>query len=130
MKSEIRFNHAGLQFAVKNVPASVKFYKKVLGFEIDYENGSPVEYAVVFRDEVYIHICLQKNQPYEIGPGCGFVSVSGVEKLWEHVFPSGAEIIQPLTDKDYGHGVLFRDFTIKDSDGNVLRIGQQAKFDK
>ncbi len=124
MNSKIRFNHSGFQFAVKDVPAAVDFYKEIPGFEIDYENGNPVEYTVVYRDEVYIHLCLQKNQPYKIGPGCGFISVSGVEDLWKHVSSSGTDIVQPLTDKDYGHSVLFRVFTIKDPDGNVLRIGK------
>jgi hypothetical protein len=129
MDSEIRFNHAGIQFAVKNVAASLEYYKKVLGFEADYLSGDPVEYAVVFRDEVYIHLCSKELHIF-IGPGCGFFSVSGIELLWKHVQSCEIDVVQPLQENDYGQGVKFKDFTIIDPDKNVLRIGQPAGEDE
>ena len=123
MHSDIQFQHAGLQFPVKDVASSIEFYQSVLGFKIDYEDGDPLSYAVVFRDEVYIHLCQGDKQLFEIGPGCGFINVTGIDQLWSHVQVCKVTIIQPLAIRDFGHGVVFRLFTMKDPDGNVLRIG-------
>ena len=118
----MQFTHVGPQFVVRDVNASIDFYKNVLGFKVDYKNGSPVAYAVVYRDEVYIHLCLQETQKFKIGPGCCFICVSNVDKLWDKVQSSRVEIIQSL--KKYGNEVLIKGFTINDLDKNVLRIGQ------
>jgi len=127
MKKYIRFNHCGPQFVVKNVTQAVKFYADVLDFGIDYINGSPPTYAVVFRDEVYIHLSYSKVIAYQIGPGAAFIAVTGVEKLWQHVQSSRAVIKDPISDQDFGQEVRFKTFTIQDPDNNILRIGEQLK---
>ena len=43
MKSGIRFNHMGPQFAVEDVSRAVGFYAAVLGFGLDYLDGEPLE---------------------------------------------------------------------------------------
>ena len=128
MPDKIRFNHCGPQFVVKNITKSIEFYSDVLGFGIDYISGSPPTYAVVFRDDVYIHLCHQKSVDYQIGgPGVTFIAINGVTELWQKVKKSEAIILDPLTDQDFGHGVRFRIFNIKDPDENILRIGEQLR---
>ena len=125
MKPSICYNHNAPQFAVINVTDSINFYSEILGFKVDYLSGSPPNYAVVFRDEVYIHLCLKETQNYNIGPGSVFIVVNGIEKIWEKIQNNHVEIISPLANKDYGSGVKFRVFTIYDLDKNVLRIGEK-----
>jgi hypothetical protein len=96
-----------------------------LGFGIDYLSGSPPDYAVVFRDKVYIHLCHQKVVDYNLGQGAVFVVVSSVEKIWQEVQSFGSEVIDPIADQDYRQGVRFKVFTIKDLDENILRIGEK-----
>jgi len=127
MSTGIQFQHVGLQFSVKDVRIAIEFYQNVLGFDLDYEDGDPPSYAVVYRDEVYIHLCQGDKQLFEIGPGCGFISVTGIDHLWSHVQACNVTIIQPLAVRDFGHGVVFKLFTMKDPDSNVLRIGQAIK---
>jgi len=127
MTNNMRFNHCGPQFVVQSVTKSVEFYSDVLGFGVDYLSGSPPDYAVVFRDEVYIHLCHQRVIDYNIGPGASFIAVSGVDRIWQRVQSSGAVVTDPLSDQDYGQGVRFRLFTIKDLDENILRIGEQLR---
>jgi len=118
------FNHVGPHFLIQDVSRSIEFYVRVLGLLLEYVDGSPPLYAVVFRDDVYIHLSRTGAPGYPSGPGCAFISVSGVDELWQRVAAAKPEIVEPLADKDFGHGVLFRVFTIRDPDGNVLRIGQ------
>ena len=123
----MRYNHSASQFAVKNVTKSIEFYSEILSFGIDYVSGSPPGYAVVYRDEVYIHLCNLSIPEYRIGPGCTFISVSGVDKIWENIQDKDIEIISPISNRDFGSGVLFRIFEICDLDKNVLRIGEKIR---
>jgi predicted enzyme related to lactoylglutathione lyase len=125
MESGVRFNHIGPQFAVDDVGKSVGFYSAVLGFGLDYLDGDPPHYAVVFRDEVYIHLSAPDLQSVRSGAGRAFVAVSGVDAIWERAKSQAPHaIVQPLEDLDYGHEVRFKVFAIADPSGNTLRIGE------
>jgi predicted enzyme related to lactoylglutathione lyase len=124
MTEPTRFNHAGPHFVVSDVPVAVDFYSVALGFGVDYLDGEPPHYAVVFRDNVYIHLSLRAPLSSPIGPGCAFLAVSGIDPLWARVAAARVEVIEPLADRDYGHGARFRVFTIRDPYQNVLRIGE------
>ena len=128
MSTNVRFNHVGPQFAVDDVQQAVGFYAAALGFKLDYLDGEPPHYAVVFRDEVYIHLSLSNDPGFNPGCGRAFIAVSGVEYLWEQVRSVAEEsICESLEDRDYGHGVRFRGFAIRDLDGNILRIAEPLK---
>ena len=128
MANQISFNHVGPHFAVRDMGRAKSFYQTVLGFGLDYLNGEPPQYAVVFRDEVYIHLSLSKDPEFTPGSGRAFIAVSGVEYLWEQVGSAAKDsICKSLEDRDYGHGVRFREFAIRDPDGNILRIAEPLK---
>jgi predicted enzyme related to lactoylglutathione lyase len=128
MAGQTRFNHIGPQFAVQDVSRAMSFYRNVLGFELDYIDGDPVRYAVVFRDEVYIHLSLSNAPGFDPGGGRAFVAVSGVEPVWARACSEApASVCEPLENRDYGHGARFRGFAVKDPDGNVLRIAEPQK---
>jgi predicted enzyme related to lactoylglutathione lyase len=125
MKSGIRFNHMGPQFAVEGVGRAVGFYAAVLGFGLDYLDGEPPHYAVIFRDEVYIHLSHPESPLFVSGAGRAFVAVTGIDKVWKRARSEAPEaIVQPLEDLDYGQEVRFRIFAIADPAGNTLRIGE------
>lgn len=123
-RDDIRFDHAGPQFQVESVAASVEFYRSVLGFDVDHSSGSPPSYAVVVRDNVYIHLCEIGPRNTEIGPGCVYVMITGVERLWSQIQAFAVDVIEPLKENDYGKGVRVTDFSIRDPDRNILRIGE------
>jgi len=125
---ELEFKHAALQFAVQDVPGAIVYYWELLEFEIDYIKGEPATYAVIFRDNVYIHLCETGKQPFDMGPGCGFISIAGIDAVWQRVKGSQVDVIQPLKESDYGSGVKFKDFIIRDPDKNVLRIGESIEI--
>ena len=123
---KIRFNHCAPQFIVNDVTRAVEFYKNNLGFDIDYlSGGTPASYAVVYRDDVYIHLCLKETQEFKTGPGCVFMAISGIDKIWTQLQHTDTEIIEQLTERNFGSEVRFKIFTIKDPDKNVLRIGEK-----
>lgn len=128
MTEQSRFNHVGPHFAVRDVSRAMSFYESTLGFGLDYVHGDPVQYAVVFRDEVYIHLSLSNHPSFTPGAGRAFVAVSRVDDVWEQVCSQAREsICGPLENRDYGQGVRFRGFALKDPDGNILRIAEPVK---
>jgi len=54
-----------------------------------------------------------------------FIVVDEVDRLWAQINSSDVNIIDNISDQDYGSDVRFRVFTITDLDYNVLRIGQK-----
>ena len=125
MGDPLRFNHIGPQFAVNDVAQAVGFYSAVLGFGLDFLDGDPPVYAVVFHDEVYIHLSMSQPPDFVPGGGRAFVAASGIEEIWDRAkSESPHSIIQPLRDIDYGQQVRFRVFALADPDGNSLRIGE------
>lgn len=125
MTEQTRFDHVGPHFAVRDVLQAKSFYEDVLGFRIEYIDGEPPQYVVVFRDDVYIHLSLSDDPNFHPGGGRAFVAVKGVDHLWEQVCSESQEsICGTLEDRDYGHGVRFRGFAVKDLDGNTLRIAE------
>lgn len=128
MTKQSRFNHVGPHFAVRDVSRAMSFYESALGFGLDYIHGDPAEYAVVFRDEVYIHLSLSNDPSFTPGAGRAFVAVSHVDGVWQQVRSQSKEsVCEPLEDRDYGQGVRFRGFALKDPDGNILRIAEPLK---
>ena len=120
----ISFNHVAPHFYASDVIRSRQFYEDVLGFAVDYSDGEPPHYVVMCRDEVYLH--LSQVGPYGVPqrPGAAFIAVAGVDALWAHVHTWPDCVVDPLTDADYGGGVRFRVFAMRDPDGNLLRIGE------
>ncbi len=123
---KIRFNHCAPQFIVQDVARSIEFYKNHLGFDIDYlSGGTPPGYALVYRDDVYIHLCLPETQNFNLGPGCVFIVIRGIDKIWDHIQGSDTEVFDRLAERDFGSDIRFKIFTIKDPDKNILRIGEK-----
>lgn len=79
MAESTRFDPIGPHFAVRDVLRAKSFYESVLGFGLEYVDGDPAHYVVVFRDEVYIHLSLSNDPTFPPGGGCAFVAVKGVD---------------------------------------------------
>ena len=100
--------------SVKNMQASLEFYRDVLGFMLDWMVPTG-QVASVSRDACSIMLC-QGEQGH---PGTWvWVGVEDVEKLYEEFCSSGATILQPLTDYPWA-----REMRVEDPDGHVLRFG-------
>ena len=123
----IRFNHIAPHFYCSDVVRSREFYERVLGLSLDYSDGDPPHYVVLCRDDVYLHLSRPGSYGVPQRPGCAFIAVAGVESLWAQVAAADSDdVVAPLSDVDYGNGVLFRAFAVRDPDGNVLRIGEPS----
>jgi Glyoxalase/Bleomycin resistance protein/Dioxygenase superfamily len=106
-------------FCVANVDASVQYYVQKLGFRKDW--GS-VGFACVSRDRCSIFLS-EGDQGH---PGAWvWIGVGDVEMVCDELRRKGAKIRHEPTNYPWA-----LEMQVEDIDGNVLRIGSDAKPDQ
>ncbi len=107
---------------VRDVAASVAFFREKLGFSEDFLHGSPPFYGAVSRDGIWIHLRLV-YEPYFAAAAereksliLASIEVSNVQGLFEEFKARDVEFAQLLTKQAWGG----TDFHVRDPDGNVI----------
>jgi len=106
-------------FVVEDLPRALGFYQDVLGFDIAWSWGAPVDIAAVCRDEVEVTLA-QRTDERPHGPARVYLRVSGIDAYYASIEAAGAEIRVPIGDRAYG----LRDFRVVDPSGNELDVGE------
>ena len=115
----IRFGRIATMLPVKDIARAHDFYTKVLGFTKVFENGDPVGFMILKRDQAELHLTLQPNHkaaPFNVA----HMMVDDVDALHTICQRHGLRIIKSIQDKDYG----LRAFVFEDPDGNRIDVGQ------
>ena len=115
----IRFGRIAAMLPVKDIARAHDFYTKVLGFTKTFQNGTPVGFMILERDEAELHLTLQPNHkapPFNVA----HMMVGNADALHALCEQHGLRIIKGLQDKDYG----LRAFVFEDPDGNRIDVGQ------
>jgi catechol 2,3-dioxygenase-like lactoylglutathione lyase family enzyme len=115
----IRFGRIAAMLPVKDIERAHDFYSKVLGFTKIFENGSPVGFMILKRDQAELHLTLQPNHK-PAAFNVAHMMVHDVDALHAICQSHGLRIIKSLQDKDYG----LRAFVFEDPDGNRIDVGQ------
>lgn len=115
----VRFGRVAAMLPVKDMNRAHDFYAGVFGFRKTFENGDPVGFMILKRDQGELHLTLQpghKAAPFNVA----HMMVDDVDALHALCKQAGARIIKGLQDKDYG----LRAFVFEDPDGNRIDVGQ------
>ena len=115
----VRFGRIATTLPVRDMSKSHDFYTKVLGFRKIFENGNPVGFMILKRDEGELHLNLQpghKAADFNVA----HLIVDDVDALFAVCKQHGMRITKGLQDKDYG----LRAFVFEDPDGNRIDVGQ------
>jgi catechol 2,3-dioxygenase-like lactoylglutathione lyase family enzyme len=115
----IRFGRIAAMLPVKNIERACEFYTKVLAFTKVFENGTPVGFMILKKDQAELHLTLQPNHnaaPFNVA----HMIVHDVDALHAICERHGLRIVKSLQDKDYG----LRAFVFEDPDGNRIDVGQ------
>lgn len=104
---------------VRSLPASLRYYREILGFQLDWGDPDGADMASVSRDGHAIMLC----QGAQGQPGTWiWIGVGDIEPLFAEYQRSGAEFLQVPTNRPWAY-----EMQIKDPDGHVLRFGSEAK---
>jgi uncharacterized glyoxalase superfamily protein PhnB len=114
--SEPEFSAIAPIFQVANLQRSIDFYTRVMGFELGWTAGEPLDRASFCRDSVEITVEVD-SAPIRAK---AYIQVIGVDEIYARLSAAGAKITVPLADRFYG----MRDGRVVDPDGNELHIGE------
>lgn len=115
----VRFGRIAATLPVMDMNKSHDFYTRVLGFQKVFENGNPVGFMILKRDQGELHLTLQPDHK-AADFNVAHLMVDDVNALHAVCKRHGARIIKSLKDKDYG----LRAFVFEDPDGNRIDVGQ------
>lgn len=110
-------------FTVKDIAASLAYYRDALGFDVTFQYGEPTYYACLCRNEVALHLRAARAPDWVAGKGAIAIFVDDVDALYAELVKRGARIVKPPQDYPYG----MRDFDVVDLDGNQLTFGMESK---
>jgi catechol 2,3-dioxygenase-like lactoylglutathione lyase family enzyme len=114
-------------FPVADVDATSAFYRDVLGFQIEYTAGSPMQFAICTRDGFSIML-RRVESPEEIRPieaqggtWDAFFWVADILELHGEFQSRRATVAYgPILQEAFG----MTEFAIRDCDGHVLGFGE------
>lgn len=114
----VRFGRVAAMLPVKGMNRAFDFYVGILGFEKTFENGNPVGFMILRREQAELHLTLQPS--YKAAAfNIAHMMVDDVDALFA-VCTRHVRVIKSLQDKDYG----LRAFVFEDPDGNRIDVGQ------
>ena len=115
----VRFGRIAVMLPVKDIVKAHDFYTGVLGFRKTFQNGNPVGFMILKRDQGELHLTLQpKHKAADFN--VAHMMVEDVDAIHAVCQQYGLRIIKGLQDKDYG----LRAFVFEDPDGNRIDVGQ------
>lgn len=118
-RSGIRFGRIAATLPVRDIDRAHDFYVGVLGFAKVFENGNPVGFMILEREQAELHLTLQPGHK-AAAFNVAHMMVDDADALYEICRGRGMRIVKSLRDKDYG----LRAFVFEDPDGNRIDVGQ------
>lgn len=128
---QVEIGSASPLFIVRNVPATLAFYREKLGFDVTFEGPEPADifFGIVQRGRAMImfkdvDVEPVPNHSRDIGNGIArwdaYVHVPDPDALYEEFMSRNVEFSEPLKNN---HDNL-RGFEITDQNGYVLFFGR------
>ena len=122
--SKHRFHGVQPVLPVEDVAASAEYFRDVLGFEIEFLEGTPPIHGRLkkgdgsFGSPVYIH--LSKAQPEDVQPSGELRIYVGhdLDGLFAAYVTLGVSVVFPPVSQPWG----LREFSVREINGHVLRF--------
>lgn len=105
---------------VADMGRAIRFYRDLLGFEVQFTNGSPVSFAVLKQGDAELHL---SAEPAKAGSFHAHLMVDDLDGIHERLQQGGATIRQPPKVQPWG----LRDIVIADPDGNTFEIAEPVE---
>lgn len=99
--ANVKFGRIASCIGVRDIEAACLFYSNVLGFRKLFENGNPVGFMVLKKDDAELHLSQQRGHQattmYVV-----HLLFDDVATLYAICQTTGVRIVKPLAHKDYG----------------------------
>ena len=115
----VRFGRIAPTIPVTDIDSALAFYCGILGFANVFQNGDPIGFVILQRDDAELHLTLDKRHR-ATSENIAHLDVSDAAALYELCAANGVRIVKGIRDADYGD----RTFVLADPDGNRFDVGQ------
>lgn len=115
----IRFGRIAAMLPVADMARAHAFYANALGFTKTFQNGTPVGFMILKRDDAELHLTLQPGHK-AAAFNVAHMMVEDIDAVHAIIRARGLRIVKGLRDKDYG----LRAFVFEDPDGNRIDVGE------
>lgn len=116
----VRLGRVAPMVPVADIDRAVAFYSTIFGFEKTFENGDPVGFVILKRDDAEVHLTLVRDHMGKTFNVMHLMVAAGVDEIYRRCEAAGARIIKRMRDAPWG----LRTFVLADADGNRIDIGQ------
>ena len=121
-KLPVRFGRIAPCLGVRDMQAAYTFYVHVLGFTKVFENGNPVGFMVLKKDDAELHLSLEPGHRSS-SRNAVHMFVDNVAALYAALEAAGVQIIKALRRQEYGQIA----FVFSDPDGNRIDVGERTR---
>lgn len=105
---------------VRDVTASVQWYRRVLGATCEVTMGDPPSFALLDGPDDHL-LALALDGGVRPAPFAAvYVNVTGVDDAYRHAVAAGAEVLGEPVTQPWGQ----RDFVVVDPDGHRIAVGE------
>jgi catechol 2,3-dioxygenase-like lactoylglutathione lyase family enzyme len=119
MSKAIRLGRIAATVAVSNIPRALQFYADVLGLQPAFQNGDPVGFVILKKDDAELHLTLSPDHKGS-DRNVAHLLVDDAAALYQRCMEQKVRVIRGIKDHDFG----LKAFVIADPDGNRIDIGQ------
>jgi predicted enzyme related to lactoylglutathione lyase len=111
--------------AVRDLPASTRFYTDVLGFQRDQVQAPGWSFVSKDAFKLMLGECADEVPAAEVGNHAWYarVMVEGLDEYHKEVSARGADVIAAPADRTYG----LREFVIRTPDGHRLMFAERIE---
>jgi catechol 2,3-dioxygenase-like lactoylglutathione lyase family enzyme len=104
-------------FSVRSLRAGQAYFRDVLGFKVDWEDGEPPDFSAVSRGHATVFMC----EGCQGSPGAwAMIFTPSVDRLAEELNGKGGRALIRMPPKDMPWRL--REMHVSDPDGNVIRF--------
>lgn len=104
---------------VNDLPISLDYYTRILGFKLDWPVDANENFASLSRGRCHIFLC--EGDQGNVGAWM-WIGVEDVDAVHDEYRAKGARIRHAPTNFSWA-----REMQVEDPDGNILRIGSEPK---
>lgn len=117
------FSHAAIVLAVANVGHSLAYYENKLGFTCNFRRNDPMDYAVLKRGDISIHLTNKDNAESVLKNRISiYIFVHDVDAVYHEFSEKNVTIHTPIGDREY----QMREFDVIDPDGYIIGFGMNT----
>lgn len=104
---------------VTDIARALAFYCGIFGFEKVFENGDPVGFVILEKDDAELLLTLNRSHQ-ATAENVAHLMVNDATALYDLMARHQVRIVKGLRDADFG----LRCFVFADPDGNLIDVGE------